>query len=880
MNFRQILLAGFVALAARMKDRLWRCLLAWCCLAFCTVPSAAEVQARTRQSFNAGWRFHLGDVTGAEAIAFDDAGWERVGLPHSFSIPYFQSPAFPVDHGWYRKTLVLDGPRRRGQTFLEFEGAFQDAEVFVNGVRLARHRGGYTGFPVNITPALRPGSNLVAVRVNNKWDPTLAPRAGEHVFSGGLYRDVWLVQTDDVHVPWTGTFVTTPELSSERGRVAVQTEVRNDGGRAEDVTVQTDIYDPQGRKVTSLPKVTLRVPVGQTVTAQQRSAAIAQPGLWSPETPRIYHAVTRLVAGGRTRDEFSTEFGFRWFEWTADRGFFLNGKHRYFRGANVHQDQAGWGDAVTNGAIERDVGLMKEAGFDFIRGSHYPHDPHFSASTDRLGLMFLSEAPFWGTAYFNNDWSSSAYPTEPAHRAAFDASVKQQLAEMIRIHRNHPSIVAWSMGNEVFFTAEQTLPEARRLLKEMVELSHELDPTRAAVASGVQRGELDRLGDVAGYNGDGAVLFPNPGVPNFVAEYGSTIADRPGSYDPGWGDLERTPGAVPGKPETWRPSWRSGEAIWAGFDHGSIAGRQFGSMGIVDYSRLPKRAWYWYRHAYRGIAPPDWPKPGRAASLRLWASAPVIRRADGSDDVQVVVTVVDAEGRALSNSPPVRLQIEAGPGELPTGRRIDFAPDTDIPIRDGQAAIAMRSWHAGVTRLRATSPGLQDATLEIRTLEGPPFRPGVTPLAADRPYRPLKPAVAVQAQEQVFGIDNPTDASSTAPGRSPRLVNDGDAATCWAPAPGDGDAWISVDPERVLNVTRLIVTLREPGRYAFQAELQATDGSWAVLLDEPVRDVRQATVDLPTPSLTGRKLRLRVRTPSGEAACVAEMRVAGRLNSQ
>jgi hypothetical protein len=865
-------------MALGMRRQLLRCLVAAWCAVLCGMSMAAEAPARVRESFNAGWRFHFGDPAGAQAPGFDDAGWEPVGLPHSFSMPYFQSPAFPVGPGWYRKALVLGPGRRSGQTFLEFEGAFQDAEVYVNGVKLARHRGGYTGFPVNITAALRPGRNLIAVRVSNQWDPTLAPRAGEHVFSGGLYRDVWLVRTDDVHVPWTGTFVTTPELTAERGRVAVQADIRNDGSRDQAVSVLTEVVDARGGTVASLPKVTLRVPAGQTITSRQLSGRIARPALWSPETPVLYRAVTRLVVGGRTRDRFDTEFGFRWFEWTADRGFFLNGRHRYFRGANVHQDQAGWGDAVTNAAIERDVAQMKEAGFDFIRGSHYPHDPQFSQATDRLGLLFLSEAPFWGTAYFNNDWSSSAYPTDVAHRAAFDASVKQQLAEMIRIHRNHPSIVAWSMGNEVFFTAEQTLPEARRLLKEMVQLTHELDPTRPAAASGVQRGDLDHQGDIAGYNGDGAVLFPNPGVPNFVAEYGSTISDRPGNYDPGWGDLERTPGAVPGKPETWRPAWRSGEAIWAGFDHGSIAGRQFGSMGIVDYSRLPKRAWYWYRNAYRGIAPPEWPQRGLAAALQLSASAPVIRRADGTDDVQIVIAVVDAQGRRLSNSPAVRLQIETGPGEFPTGRRIDFDADTDIPIRDGQAAIALRSWQAGVTRLRATSPGLQDATLDIRTLDGPPFLPGVTPLAAERAYRPLKPAVVTQ--EQVFGGDTPTDASSTAPGRSPRFVNDGNAASFWAPAAGDADAWVSVDPERILRVTRLTVTLPAAGRYAFQAELQAVEGGWTMLLDEPLREVPQASIELPTQALTGRKLRLRVRSATGEPAGVAELRIVGRPSGQ
>jgi beta-galactosidase len=458
--------------------------------------------------------------------------------------------------------------------------------------------------------------------------------------------------------------------------------------------------------------------------------------------------------------------------------------------------------------------------------------------------------------------------------------VKRQLSEMIRINRNHPSIIVWGLCNEPFFTAEETMPQVRRLLKEAVDLAHRLDPSRPAAVDGVQRGELDRIGDIAGYNGDGAVLFPNPGIPNFVAEYGSTIADRPGAYDPGWGDIERTPGATAGKPESWRPSWRSGEAIWAGFDHGSIAGRQFGSMGIIDYSRLPKRAWYWYRNAYRGIAPPQWPQPGLAAALRLSSSAPVIRRADGTDDVQVVVSVVDAQGRTLSNSPPVRLEIEAGPGELPTGRRMDFAPDTDIPIRDGQAAIAMRSWQAGVSRLRATSPGLQDATLEISTLEGPPFRAGVTPLAPDRPYRPLEPAIKTEGEEQFFGTDNPTDASSSAPGHSSRLVNDGDAATFWAPAPDDPRPWVSVDPERILTVSRIIVTLRAPGRYAFHAEVQTPDGAWTALADEPMGDVPQTVVELRTQASTGRKVRLGVRSANGEPVGIAEMRIAGRLSGQ
>ena len=834
---------------------------------------------RARENFNGGWRFHLGDAAGAERPGYDDRQWQAVGLPHSFSIPYFQSASFYVGYGWYRKTLTLPRLLPQRQFSLEFEGAFQDAEIYVNGVALARHRGGYTGFAVNITSALRGGANSIAVRVNNKWDPTLAPRAGEHVFSGGLYRDVWLVQTDAVHVPWMGTYVTTPGLTAEKGRVALETEVRNDGPRARQVEVLTDLFDDKGRKIASLSPARVHVDAGHTVTARQLSGWIPRPGLWSPETPRLYHARTRLRTAGRVRDAYSTEFGFRWFAWTADRGFFLNGRHRYFRGANVHQDQAGWGDAVTNRAIERDVDQIKEAGFDLVRGSHYPHDPHFSKATDRRGVLLLSEAPFWGTAGFNSPWGASAYPPEPAHRAAFDASIKQQLGEMIRIHRNHPSIIAWSMGNEAFFTAPETMPDVRRLLKEMVDLSHQLDPSRPAAVSGVQRGNLDRLGDIAGYNGDGAILFPNPGIPNFVAEYGSTIADRPGAYAPGWGDLEQTPGAQAGQPATWRQPWRSGEAIWAGFDHGSIAGRQFGSMGLIDYARLPKRSWYWYRNAYRGIAPPVWPKPGIAAALRLSASAPVIERADGTEDVQVVVTVVDADGAALSNSPPVRLTIESGPGELPTGRQIDFAPGADIPIRDGQAAIAMRSWHRGTSRLRATSPGLRDATLEIATRHGPAFVPGVSALAADRPYRPSAPDPLPFNQEQIFGGDNPTGASSATAGHQSRLANDGDAASYWAPAPEDPEPWLLVDLERIVTVHRLIIGLRAPGRYAVRAEIAGADGTWAILTELPMTDYANANIELPTEAATGRKVRLSLRPAQPADAGIAELRVAGKLNN-
>jgi hypothetical protein len=835
---------------------------------------------RTKTNFNADWRFKLGKSDGAEASSFDDRRWDAVGLPHSFSQPYFRAAAFYTGDGWYRKEFSLPALAPGRRLSLEFEGAFQNAHVYVNGVEVAHHRGGYTGFPVDITNAVRPGRNIVAVRVNNDWDPTLAPRAGEHVFSGGLYRDVWLVTSDAVHVPWTGTRITTPELSAESGNVVVETEVRNDSAALAAVTVRTRIVDAQGKTVGTLPDQQVSVPPATTLIASQTSAPITRPKLWSPETPALYHAVTTLNVAGRTRDQFETEFGFRWFKWTSDKGFFLNGQHRYFRGANVHQDQAGWGDAVTNGAIDRDVRLIKDAGFDFIRGSHYPHDPHFAEATDRQGMIFLPEAPFWGTAAFKNPWGASSYPTDPTQRAAFDASVKQQLAELIRIERNHPSVVAWGMDNEVYFSPKDTLPEVRRLLREEVALTHQLDPTRPAAIDGAQRGEIDKLGDIAGYNGDGASLFPNPGIPNFVAEYGVTMADRPGEYAPGWDDLPNTVGADKAREGSWRLPWRSGEVIWAGFDHGSIAGKRFGGMGMIDYFRLPKRQYYWYRNAYAHVAPPTWAISGTPVALQLSTSSSTIARADGTDDVQVVVSVVDAVGRRLSNSPPVHLAIESGPGELPTGRSIDFSPDSDIVIRDGEAAIAMRSWQAGTTRLRATSPGLKGAVVEVRTLQGPAFQPGKTLLATNRPYTPFKPAVKDRTGDGVFGLNNPTFSSSYRPDHSSRLVNDGNVNTYWAAEASDKKISVTVDMERLVEVHRLSLTFPQAAPYGFVAEVEDRQGNWQKLAEQIEGQDAGQTRTVETEARVGRNVRISLRVPTGAVAGLSEVQITGALQTE
>jgi beta-galactosidase len=186
------------------------------CLLTMAWPLRAAEPLRQRLNINRDWKFEIGDHPGAEVVSYDDSKWDAIGLPHSFSAPYFQSKDFYTGYGWYRKSLDVPASWSGKRLFLEFDGAFQDAEVFVNGQTVGRHLGGYTGFSFDITSAARPGKNVVAVRLNNNWNARIAPRAGDSLFVGGIYRDVWLVVTDPLHVTWYGTFVTTPDHFQRR----------------------------------------------------------------------------------------------------------------------------------------------------------------------------------------------------------------------------------------------------------------------------------------------------------------------------------------------------------------------------------------------------------------------------------------------------------------------------------------------------------------------------------------------------------------------------------------------------------------------------------------------------------------------------------------
>ncbi|MBN1609062.1 MAG: hypothetical protein JW940_20710 [Polyangiaceae bacterium] len=700
---------------------------------------------RLVQNFNPSWKFKRADVSGAEATGFDDASWDDVGLPHSFDLPYFMSPKFYVGYGWYRKHFTVPSSWSGKSVSLEFQAAFDQAQIYVNGTKVGEHIGGYNGFSIDISSAIETGDNVVAVRLNNNWNAQLPPITGDHTFQGGLYRDVNVVVTDPLRVAWYGTWVTTPTLATNSGSsstVVIKTEVQNSRAAAVTATLKTDIVDSSGKVVTTVSSEQ-QIAAGATVTFNQTTPAISSPSLWHPDHPTMYKALSYLSDDTGVVDAFATPFGFRWFSWSATEGFSLNGSHYWIQGGNVHQDHAGWGIGVTDAALYRDVQMVKDAGMNFIRGSHYPKAPAFADACDELGLLFWSENCFWGGFGGGpGGWSySGAYPSTSADFDKFDANVLASLTEMIRIHRNHPSIIAWSMGNEDFFNggpADRVID----LLKKSVALTHELDPEptgRPAAIGGAQsrlgNTEPGTLGDVAGYNGDG-VGYDNPGIPNMVSEYGSTVnVVRPGSYDPGWGNLTVSNG-MPAQ-----PAWRSGAAKWCIFDYGSQMGTTYIHTGIVDYFRIPKRSYYWYRNAYAKVPPPTWPTSGTPAGLELTSSTTTLTSVDGTEDAWLLVTVVDSSGKPISNNVTVTLTITSGPGEFPTGPSITFSPPgngsaSDIAILDGQAAIEFRTYYSGTTVIEATSPGLTSSSVTITSQGSPAWVEGTTPKVAPRPYQP------------------------------------------------------------------------------------------------------------------------------------------------
>lgn len=516
-----------------------------------------------------------------------------------------------------------------------------------------------------------------------------------------------------------------------------------------------------------------------------QSSQVDNPKLWHPDTPDLYILKSFVYVKGELYDTYETIFGIRWFEFTADKGFFLNGEHYLIHGTNVHQDHAGWSDAVTHSGIQRDVKMVKDCGMNFIRGSHYPHHTVFAHECDKQGLLFWSENCFWGTGgpKLEGYWTSSAYPVHKKDEAKFEDSCVRALQEMIRTNRNHPSIIVWSMCNEPFFSTSEVMDKAKALVKRLVAESHKADPTRPAAVGGAQRGGFDALGDIAGYNGDGATIFMNPGFPNFVSEYGSfEESNRPGSVIPD------------SMPEDF--IWRSGKALWCAFHHGSILWNM-GYLGIIDYYRLPLNIWYWYRETLLGIKPPKPVCKGIPYGLRMTSDVNTVAT-DGTEDAHITVEVINKDGNRIANTAEIVLEVVDGGAIFPTGKSFVLSPEKQN-FYEGLGAIELRSYFAGQNRIIAKAEGLVPAELIINATGGEQWNSQV--------LNELQPPPSVMAMPEAgesfnIGINRPVFASSAHPGFPARSVTDGNRDTCWRAASNQPGEWIMVDLEGEKPVDR------------------------------------------------------------------------------
>ncbi|HTP13826.1 MAG TPA: glycoside hydrolase family 2 TIM barrel-domain containing protein [Bacteroidota bacterium] len=457
----------------------------------------AQENFERKQRFDNDWKFRLGDSPTAGAKDVDDGGWRILDLPHDWSIEgnlNQKNPTgggggyFPAGIGWYRKTFTVPPAWKEKCVSIYFEGVYMNSEVFLNGKSLGIHPYGYTAFSYDLSSALDfKNENVVSVRVDNSRQPNCRWYSGS-----GIYRHVWLVVTDPVHVANWGVAVTTPEVAEHEATVQIRTRLKNETDLPQKIMFEVFLTGANSTG-TGAEHVPVDLPargekeVGQNIT-------VSNPLLWTPEVPHLCHATVRVLKDGRLLDATTTTFGIRSIRFSVDNGFQLNGTTVKINGGCVHHDNGCLGAAAFDRAEERRVELLKAAGFNAVRTSHNPPSEAFLDACDSLGMMVMDEA-FDG-------WRESKTPYDYA--LYFDAWWRRDVEAMVLRDRNHPSIVCWSIGNEIIERKKPQAVETARMLASCVRL---LDPTRpftSAMTTWDKEWEifdtLFAVHDIGGYN--------------------------------------------------------------------------------------------------------------------------------------------------------------------------------------------------------------------------------------------------------------------------------------------------------------------------------------------------------------------------------------------
>lgn len=409
---------------------------------------------RIHKLFDASWKFHRGDVANASQENFDDQRWRTLDLPHDWSIEDLPNQSDSVigpfsvksvgatatgftvgGTGWYRKHFISENTANKKVT-IYFDGVYMNSDVFINGHHLGNHPYGYTPFSYDITPFLKKNGeeNVLAVRVSNEGK-------NSRWYSGsGIYRHVWLTVTPLLHFAESGIFITTPEVKQNAAIINVKSKIANEKANEDKATVRTSIYNKANKKIAEVEK--LISVEGKNLSEESEAMQtfrIPDPHLWSPDAPYLYHAVSELVVNRKVIDRVTNNFGIRSIDISAEKGFLLNGKQILLRGGCVHHDDGPLGAATIDAAEIRKVHLLKSFGFNAVRTSHNPPSKQFLDACDSIGIIVIDEA--------FDQWERPKNPQD--YHLYFDTCWQRDIAAMVQRDRNHPSVVFWSIGNEI-----------------------------------------------------------------------------------------------------------------------------------------------------------------------------------------------------------------------------------------------------------------------------------------------------------------------------------------------------------------------------------------------------------------------------------------------
>jgi beta-galactosidase len=598
-------------------------------LTFFSHCTKSTLDVRKTEKFCQNWKFHLGDVKDADSYEFDDSYWRVLDLPHDWSIEgkfseeHPATPgggALPGGIGWYRKRFTLPESEKEKLIFIDFDGIYENSEVWINGHYLGKRPFGYISFRYELTPYLNYGEkeNTVAVKVDNSKQPNSRWYSGS-----GIYRNVHLVHTNKIFVDHWGTFITTPAITKNLAEVNIKTSIRKKSEAEKKITLKTAIYDADEKKVAV---TSSEITLTESITTTEQKLELANPNLWSIDNPYMYKAISKIEYENEMLDDYRTPFGIRHFNFDPEKGFFLNGKPVKIKGVCNHHDLGCLGAAINTRAIERQLEILKEMGCNGIRTSHNPPAPELLDLCDRMGFIVMDEA--------FDMWKKGK--TEFDYHLYFKKWHKQDLEDLIKRDRNHPSVFIWSIGNEVMEQWDKEDSSGSVIAKRLTSIVKNLDPTRPVTAGCnsteplnpvIRSGALDLIG--YNYSHEKYAKTPKvyPGKAFIAAETNSALATR-GAYDMPSDSIRRWPPCwdlplLDGNPdytcssydncstpwgstneETWeivkKYDFISGMYIWTGFDYlgeptpyGWPARSSY--FGIMDIAGFQKNGYYFYQ---------------------------------------------------------------------------------------------------------------------------------------------------------------------------------------------------------------------------------------------------------------------------------------------